>query len=92
MSGESFSLCHRMEACYPTLSLYVAALQVIPRTRDKIFLFVMPIGFEIIGALSCSFGAADEGGCLPQEDELEVDSDRCIMTYMGKSEGGLVCL
>jgi hypothetical protein len=93
MNDESHCLCHRMEACYPTLTLYVAALKVIPRTGDNIFLVGMSIGFAMAETLSCSRTASREAAAgLRQEDELEVDSDRCIMTYMGKmKEGWYAC-
>ena len=51
----------------------------------------LSIGFATDMALSClraAFGAA----ARLQEDVLEVDSDRCIMTYMGKmKEGWYAC-
>jgi hypothetical protein len=60
MNDESYCLCHRMEAYYPTLTLYVAALKVIPRAGDNIFLVGMPIGFAIAEALSCMRTASPE--------------------------------
>lgn len=59
--------------------------KVIPRAGDNIFPLAMSIGFrdgrEVILLAPCDYGS--RAAELLHEDELEVDSDRCIMTYMG---------